>query len=305
MARSLPEVEGVRHRYVDAGGLLMHVAEAGAGDPLVLLHGWPQHWYLWRHVIPELARTRHVIAPDLRGFGWTEAPAGGYEKEQLAADVVNLLDAMDVDRFDLAGHDWGGFAGFLVALHHQQRVRRYLAMATPPPWGDAAPLLRNLHRFAYMAALDKPVLSPLLLERLPGFVRLVLTLGVADPGTWTPEELDVFIEATRDPARASAASALYRAFTTREAVPMMRGRYRDQRLTVPTLLLIGDRDPAIRPGLIRGYEENADDMRVQVLPNTGHFMVDEAPELVLEQMRDFFGLKEKRATTRAARRRSK
>jgi pimeloyl-ACP methyl ester carboxylesterase len=305
MAASMPEVKGVRHRYVDAGGLLMHVAEAGTGDPVVLLHGWPQHWYLWRHVIPELAKTRHVIAPDLRGFGWTEAPPGGYDKEQLATDVLNLLDVMDIDTFDLVGHDWGAFAGYLLALHRPERVRRYLAMAMTPPWGDAVPLLRNIHRFAYMAVLDKPILSPMVLERLPGFVRLVLILGVADPGTWTSEELSVFVDATRDPARAHAASALYRAFTTREVVPMLRGRYRDERLTVPTLLLVGERDPAIRPELIQGYEDNVDDMRVKVLPRTGHFMVDEAPGLVLEEMRAFFGLKEKRATPRAARRRSK
>src|SRR4051794_33022829 len=82
MARPFPEVEGVEHRYVDAGGLRMHVAEAGPqGEPIMLLHGWPQHWYLWRDVIPPLAEEYRVIAPDLRGFGWSDAPPDGYDKE--------------------------------------------------------------------------------------------------------------------------------------------------------------------------------------------------------------------------------
>src|SRR3954452_9879506 len=81
MSDELPYVEGIAHRWVDAAGLRVHVAEAGDGPPLVLLHGWPQHWYAWRHVIPLLSPHYRVICPDLRGFGWTDAPAGGYDKE--------------------------------------------------------------------------------------------------------------------------------------------------------------------------------------------------------------------------------
>ena len=116
----MPEIPGVEvaHDFVDAGGLRMHVASAGPADaePLVLLHGWPQHWYAWRRLIGPLSQRYRVIAPDLRGFGWTDAPSGGYEKRELAADVVALLDALGLDRVRLAGHDWGGFVGFLLCL---------------------------------------------------------------------------------------------------------------------------------------------------------------------------------------------
>ena len=71
-----PEIDGVTHRYVDLPGVRMHVAEAGGGPPILLLHGWPQHWWIWRKVIPALAENHRVICPDLRGFGWSEAPAG-------------------------------------------------------------------------------------------------------------------------------------------------------------------------------------------------------------------------------------
>ena len=94
MSADIPHVAGVDHEFVDAGGLRTHVATAGEGPPVVLLHGWPQHWYEWRDVIPRLAPHARVICPDLRGFGWTEVPERGYEKDQLKRDVLALLDAL-------------------------------------------------------------------------------------------------------------------------------------------------------------------------------------------------------------------
>src|SRR5262245_54016411 len=90
-----PPLAGVEHRFVAIEpGLRLHVAEAGAGEPLLLVHGWPQHWWAWRKIIPRLAAHHRLICPDLRGFGWSDAPPTGYAKEQLADDLINLLDAL-------------------------------------------------------------------------------------------------------------------------------------------------------------------------------------------------------------------
>src|SRR6185312_8599058 len=124
----LPGVQGVSHRLVDVGDVSLHVAEAGAGEPLVLLHGWPQHWWCWRLLIPPLARSYRVIAPDLRGFGWSDAPAGDYAKATLAADIRALLDVEGLDRVSMIGHDWGGWAAFLLALESPERIARLLAL---------------------------------------------------------------------------------------------------------------------------------------------------------------------------------
>ncbi len=125
-----PVISGVDHHYVEVRGIRVHVAEAGHGPPLVLQHGWPQHWYAWHRIILRLGERFHVICPDMRGFGWTDAPAAGYEKEELAEDLLGVCDALGIERFSLGGHDWGGFVAFLAALRSGDRVRRLVLMNT-------------------------------------------------------------------------------------------------------------------------------------------------------------------------------
>ena len=83
---------------------------------MLLLHGWPQHWYCWRLVIPELAKHYRVLAMDLRGFGWTDIAWEGLDKETMADDVANVMGALEIDRARIVGHDWGGWIGYLLAI---------------------------------------------------------------------------------------------------------------------------------------------------------------------------------------------
>jgi pimeloyl-ACP methyl ester carboxylesterase len=300
-ARPFPEVEGVQHRFVDAGGLRMHVAEAGQGDPLVLLHGWPQHWYVWRHQIPVLAQHYRVICPDLRGLGWTDTPPRGYEKENMAADVVNLLDALGLDRVKLIGHDWGGWCGFLICLRHPERVERFVALNIPPPWGGKISLqsLLGLPRFWYQWLLASP-LGPWILRNRPGFLRFIFTAATPRKDTWSDEELDEFIEPLREPERARSTQQIYRTFTLKEFPKLVRGAYNSFRLTTPTLLLFGAKDFAISTKFLQGYEPYVDDFRLELVPDTGHFIVDEKPELVSERVLEFLGVGKPAARRRRA-----
>ena len=134
MELPIPHLEGVSHRDVQARGVRFHVAEAGSGEPVLLLHGWPQNWFCWRKLIPLLADERRLICPDLRGFGWSEAPVGAYDKQTLADDMVGLLDALELERVDLIAHDWGAWAGFLMCLEHGERFDHYLALNMITPW---------------------------------------------------------------------------------------------------------------------------------------------------------------------------
>jgi pimeloyl-ACP methyl ester carboxylesterase len=284
MARGMPEIHGVEHRFVHANGIRIHVAEAGPADAetLVLLHGWPQHWYVWRHQIPPLARDRHVLCPDLRGLGWTDAPPDGYEKERLADDLFALLDELEIERAGLIGHDWGGYVSFLAALREPDRFDGVLALGIVPPFAE--PSLRgavNLWRFWYQLVLAAPFIG----ERASGSVGRWL-----GSGPWDDETRESFVAQFREPERARAAVQYYRTLHLRELPASVAGRYRDAHLTVPSRLVLGARDPALRPAMVKGADRHADDLQIEVLRGVGHFVPEERPELVLERARELFGL---------------
>jgi pimeloyl-ACP methyl ester carboxylesterase len=273
-------------KRIDAGGLRVNLIDAGSGDPVLLLHGWPQNNRMWRELIPRLERRYRLLAPDLRGFGLTEAPGSGYDGETFARDQIALLDALEIERVRVIGHDWGGWTTMLLGLLHPERVERMVVIDAPHPWPRLRPaLLTELWRTWYAAALAAPGLGPWL-SRRTGFAKGILNRGTA-PGTFDRAELDAYADSFRDPARARAVSGLYR-YYQRAFLDAMRGRWQSKRLTVPTLVLFGARDRYVTPKLLEGYEPHADEMRVELVPGAGHFLVDEQPGLVAERALEFF-----------------
>jgi pimeloyl-ACP methyl ester carboxylesterase len=283
----LPHVDGVTHRTVRARGIDFHLAEAGSGEDVVLcLHGWPQHWYEWRHLMPALADRHRVLALDLRGFGWSEAPRDGYEKEEMATDVLAVLDELGLERVKLVGHDWGGWIGFLLCLRAPQRFERFLALNIVPPWVRAREILPHAWRFWYQWMVLAPGLG-YRLHRSGSFVPKVLVGGSSVREAWDPETLRAFSDPFTEPARARAAVQMYRVFNLREALPIAQSRYADQRLSVPTLMVFGSDDFVLRPQMLAGYQHHADAMQVELVPGCGHFIADERPDLVAERAREF------------------
>jgi pimeloyl-ACP methyl ester carboxylesterase len=278
VARPLPEVEGVTHRDVNAGGVQLHVAEAGEGEPVVLVHGWPQHWFAWRHVIPALAEHYRVICPDLRGFGWSEAPGHGYNPDQFGADIVALLDTLELDQVRVAGHDWGGIAGFVVCLEHPERVSKFMPMGTGHPWIKLKP--GDLPKFAYQLVLAAPVAGNL-------FVSKGLERFLKDP-VWSEEVRRSYLDQFSEPERVDASVKLYRAALATQVSRFRGGGGDPPKLTTPTLFLQGSDDPVLKPEMLQGYEKHAAHMRLEVLDGVRHFIPEQAPDAVLERMLAFF-----------------
>jgi pimeloyl-ACP methyl ester carboxylesterase len=284
-----PEIDGVSHHRIRARGIEFHYAEAGSGDDVVLcLHGWPQHWYEWRHLMPALADRHRVIALDLRGFGWSEAPADGYEKENLADDVLAVLDELGIERVKLVGHDWGGWIGFLLCLKAPQRFDKYLSLNILAPWTSIRQMAPHLWRFWYQWMILSPGVG-YRLHRSGKFVPKVLVGGSVRKQVWDQATLRAFSDTFTEPARARAAVQMYRVFNLREAPEMARGRYAHSRLTVPTKLLFGTGDQALNHNILAGSERHADDMTIEKVEGCGHFIADERPELVADRAREFFG----------------
>jgi pimeloyl-ACP methyl ester carboxylesterase len=291
----IPALLGVRHRFVDAGEVRLHVAEAGDGPPLLLVHGWPQHWWCWRRMIAQLAQTHRVLVPDLRGFGWSDAPPGDYAKATFAADLLALLDAEGLDRVQLIGHDWGAYACFLLALEHPDRVDRLVALDIAPPWTHrAVPRPRHLALpllASYQVLLASPVAGAAALRAGSGLVRTVIRAGSGPDSRWTADTIDLYASVLREPARARASGACYRTFLTRELPATVARGDRSRELDVPALLVMGEAsplrrvlDPRPQPGV-----------RVEVIPRAGHFLPEEAPEQVLRLAGRWLDRSERRA----------
>ena len=266
MDARFPAVDGVEHRFVDVGGLHVHVAEAGAGEPVLMLHGWPQHWYMWRRIVPLLAPHHRLIMPDMRGFGWTSVPSGGYDKETLATDAIRLLDALGLERVRLMGHDWGGWAAFLACLRAPERFSHYVALNVPPPWPRVSPrTAKGLGKFWYQAVVATPLLGRRLLSSR--FAERIVTVDLVHPEAIGAAEARAYTDRLKG-GRGRASELLYRTFLLREMGPLVAGRYDSQRLTVPTRLLFGERDFAIAPALVTGHEHRADDPTAQTEGST-------------------------------------
>jgi pimeloyl-ACP methyl ester carboxylesterase len=286
MPDEIPAVEGIEHRFVDANGIRIHVAEAGSPDApaVLLLHGWPQHWYMWRQVMPVLGGEYRLLAPDLRGFGWTEAPGHGYDAETFAADQVALLDVLGLERAHVVGHDWGGWTAMLLGMLHADRVDRMVVCNAPHPWAQLTPRLAlELWRSWYTWLIAMPVIGRRILESA-WISRQYMRINAALP--FDAEETEIYARSFREPARAQAVVELYRSYQ-RTVLDSARGRWQRERLHTPTLLLFGERDASLSTKLLPGYERHADDMRLELVPDSGHFIVNEKPDLVIKRTREW------------------
>jgi pimeloyl-ACP methyl ester carboxylesterase len=266
-------------------GVRYHYAEAGHGEPLILIHGFPENWYMWRKLIPELARHYRVIAVDTRGAGWTDAPSGGYGKEAIADEIAAFMDAVGAPRARVMAHDWGAYIAFMLSLRHPEKVRQLVAMDITTPWPNRD-ILGDLWRFIYQPVLGAPLLGAALL-RDPNFIRLILDKA-STRHPWTNEDYAMFAAPYRDPAHAAAGSAMYRTFLSHELLPWAIGRFTKTKLQPQTLLMIGADDPVIRPSGIRGFERYSRDLTAEFIPGAGHFLPEEDPEAVLSRALEFF-----------------
>jgi pimeloyl-ACP methyl ester carboxylesterase len=281
---ALPQVQGVRHRDVVVRGLRLHVAEAGQGDAVVLQHGWPQHWWEWRHLIPPLAERYRVICPDIRGFGWSEEPADDdYLKETLVDDLLALLAELGVERIRFVGHDWGALIGFLLCLRPEHPVERLVAMSALPPWpppGGVDP--KRLARLAYQLPIAAPA---------PGALKTWAAYRLLRAGRWraewAPGELDTYLAPLRLPRGRRATTLMYRTFLLREVADIARGKYLGRPVSVPVRFLIGERDLFTEPGLEKHVRANVDDPEFEVVSESVHFLPEDRPDVVRDRILEF------------------
>ncbi|MGH3392421.1 MAG: alpha/beta fold hydrolase [Actinomadura sp.] len=312
----------INHRFVDVNGLRMHIAEAGSGPLVLLLHGFPECWYSWRHQLPALAAAGyHVVAPDQRGYCRTGGPddVQAYSIMHLAGDVTALLDALGEERAVIVGHDWGAPVAWHTAQFRPDRVRGVAALSVPHRPRTSAPLLARMREMIgdgfYMLYFQRPREPEAEFERdlqatfrrflyaasgdAPGLAPIVPAGGGFLDICPEPERLPGWL--TEDDIATYAAEFAPTGFTG--PVNWYRNLDRNWELTAawhrapvtpPALYIAGDRDlvvtnPAAKE-FIAGMRTFVPNLRDTIwLPGCGHWTQQERPAEVNAALLDFLG----------------
>jgi pimeloyl-ACP methyl ester carboxylesterase len=272
MTSGPPPIEGVRRSFVEARGVRFHVTESGPpnGRPVLALHGWPQHHWVYRDLLANPPEGLRIIAPDLPGYGWSGPAPHKWAKQDVADDVLALLDALGLDKVLLVAHDWGGYVGYLMILGAPERFGGYLALSIAHPWLSPRTLAPHLWRLWYQVVISTVGVP---LQRRTNFVKLAFKLA-SDVDAQTAA---VYADRFRDPVVANAARDTYRTFWLREILEVARNP-ETRRATTPIRALFGTGDVA-RPSFVAADTANADDYTLETV-DASHFIIDERPDLV-------------------------
>jgi pimeloyl-ACP methyl ester carboxylesterase len=282
------EPQALEHHTGAVKDVRLHYVRAGSGEPVVLLHGWPQNSSTWRRVIPALAERYTVIAPDLRGFGLSSKPACGYDTDNVADDVHELVTGLGFERIRLVGHDWGGAAAYSYAAQFRDEVERLAIFEMVlPGFGliEEAMVPRPDGGFLWhMAFQSVPEIPLMLIEgREDQYLRWFFEHHAFEPGAVGEEEAAGYVEAMRQPGALEAGLGYYRAYFTSAA---QNERHRERRLEIPVMGWGGE--ASLGP-LTKGcLELAADDVRGGVIERCGHWIGEERPDFVAERLLEFF-----------------
>ncbi|MDN5797809.1 MAG: alpha/beta hydrolase [Intrasporangium sp.] len=278
----LPEAPGFEHLVVETPGLRTHVAVIGEGAPVVLLHGFPEHWWQWHTAAPLIAAAGYrVYCPDLRGAGWTVADDPRIERETRLHDLLALFDALGIERAHLVSHDMGAFTAMQLTYDHPDRVRAAVQLSVWPAF----------FTFSLKLAPAFFHLPPLIWHRPGASLRgLFSERYVARPMSGATAE--AHLAQFRRPDIDAAVRPLLRRAVMPEAMRVMRGVYRRRRLTVPTLVVFGRRDHPTTEEVLgrvcRNPERYADRVEFAFVDDAAHFITDDAPAAVADLALDWF-----------------
>ncbi len=283
-------VETWQHRDAIANGIRMHYVIQGEGPLIVLLHGFPEFWYSWRHQIPFLAQLGYtVIAPDLRGYNDSDKPRSGYHVANLVRDILGLIRALGYQKATIVGHDWGGVLAWSFAQIYPEATERLIVMNAPHPRALQRELrtVKQLRKSWYILAFQFPWLPEYLLERKSAeAIGKAIYESAVHKEAFPQDVLMQYRIAMSKPGALRASLQYYRS-VFRDFFRSKSNVREVKTITAPTLLIWGEQDVALDIALTHGLEQWVPDLGVLRIPDSGHWVQQEKPELVNTYLEEF------------------
>lgn len=280
----------LEHSYIATNGIRLHVVQAGpkSGIPVVLLHGFPEFWYGWRKQIPALAQAGcRVIVPDQRGYNLSDKPTGikKYRLDELVKDILGLVDALDYEKVNLVGHDWGAVVAWTLANQHPDRLQRLAIMNVPHPAVMRRFLLRDLEQIRrswYVFLFQLPWLPEMGMKQNDWRGAVSALRGSGKIHTFSNEDIKKYKEAWSQPEAMTSMINWYRAVMRYQ--PQM---INDSRIKVPTLMMWGMKDVALSHRLARPSMDYVEEGNLILFPDATHWVQHDAAEEVNHYLLDF------------------
>ena len=280
----------IAHHFAEIGEVMLHYVTAGSGPPIVLLHGWPQTWYEWRHIIPQLAERYTVIAPDLRGLGDSSRPLSGYDKKTVSNDIWRLVsEKLGYSSFHLVGHDWGGPTAFALAAAHPEAIETLIIVDVVIP-GDGGDFSEGGRRWHHQFHITPDLPEALITGRERTYLQWFYQTFAYKPDAIDDDALDEFVRTYSQPGALRAGFNFYRAIGQDAAdnAALLKTGFK---LPMPVLAVGGGVSYPHGRGRGTSVEESlrrvANNVRGEVIPECGHFVPEEQPERLTELLLDF------------------
>lgn len=281
---------GFTSQTVTANGVRIHYIRGGSGEPVVLLHGFPQTSFAWRKIAPKLAEKYTVIAPDLRGMGASGKPASGYDKKTIAEDVYQLMRGLGYEKFYLAGHDFGGSTAYALAAAHPEAVRKLAVMECLPAGlltaeETAAALPTAFKNLAWFQGFHNTPNLPeeLIKGREKIYLSWLFDNFTVNKSAITEADINEYARAYSQPGALQAALSFYRTGSVDTKDNQQNAK---RKLAMPVLALSGDGSMNEAP--MRAMRVAATDVRGEILKDTGHFVPEEQSDYLTEKLLEFF-----------------
>jgi epoxide hydrolase 4 len=284
------DTRGFEHRFIETNGVKLHVLVGGGGPLVLLLHGWPECWATWRHLLQPLKDAGFTVAaPDLRGFNLSEKPSGvsEYTMDKVSADVVGLIKALGFQKAHVIAHDWGGAVAWYLAQTRDDVVDKLVIANCPHPELFVKRLRKHpsqLKATYYMFVFQVPVVAEKLIER-NGFDVLgkMMKYQPKKRGAFDDEDVRVYKEAMGQPGAVTSSLNYYRAsFRESFSRPARPDGWKNV-VERPTLVLWGMNDPALPPENLDGLDKVVKNLHVVRIPECSHWVQHDKPEVMLDE----------------------